>query len=241
MSETEKLLKRLDSLLDRIEPFIPPLPEATTYFTGGAYHLKSYGQKCFFHKIDHPANISLSDLQCIDRQKEQIDRNTQQFLANLPSNNVLLWGPKGIGKSSLIKALLSEYQKKGLNLIEVERKDLAEFRTIIEQLSNKEGHFILYCDDLSFEAVDPIYKAIKVALDGSLSNTPDNILIYATSNRRHLLPEYMSENVASKNSQDDIHLDESIEEKFHFLNVLESGLRSIRLIRINTLRLLITG
>jgi len=192
---------------------MPTLPESITNFTGGAYHWQSYGQKGIFHKIDHPAKIFLSDLKCIERQKELIDRNTQQFLANLPSNNVLLWGPKGTGKSSLIKALLSEYQPKGLNLIEVERKDMTDLKNIIAQLNNKEGHFILFCDDLSFEADDPSYKAIKVVIDGSLSNTSDNILIYATSNRRHLLPEYMSENVTSKNILDDIHLNESIEEK----------------------------
>jgi len=213
VSETDKLVKRLDALLDRIEPFIPLLPETTTNFTGGAYHWQSYGQNGFLYKIDHPANICLSDLQCIERQKELIHRNTQQFLTDLPANNVLLWGPKGTGKSSLIKALLSENKKNGLNMIEVEKNDLSDLRIIIEQLNNKEGHFILYCDDLSFEADDPSYKAIKVAIDGSLSNTPNNILIYATSNRRHLLPEYMSENLASKNIQDDLHLNESIEEK----------------------------
>jgi uncharacterized protein len=213
VSETENLLKRLDSLLNRIDPFIPVLPESTNEFSGGAFRWQSYGHTGLFHKINQPAKIELEDLQCIDRQKEQIDRNTQQFLANLPANNVLLWGPKGTGKSSLIKALLSEYQDKGLNLIEVERKDLGHLRNIIEQLSDKNGHFILYCDDLSFEADDPSYKAIKVILDGSLSNTPENILIYATSNRRHLIPEFMSDNVASQTIQGDLHLSESIEEK----------------------------
>lgn len=213
MSDTEKLIKRLDALLDRIEPFVPAPPKATSDFNGGAYHWKSHSHNGYFQKIDRPTNFSLADLQCIDRQKELIDRNTQQFLANLPANNVLLWGPKGTGKSSLIKALLNEYQDDGLNLIEVEREDLKDLRTIIEQLSDKQGHFILYCDDLSFEADDASYKALKVVLDGSLANTSDNVLIYATSNRRHLLPEYMSDNVASKNINNDLHLNESIEEK----------------------------
>lgn len=213
MSDTENIIKRLDEILDRIEPFIPTLPTKTTDFTGGAYYWKSYGQSGYFQKIERPTNYCLEDLHCIDRQKQLIDRNTQQFMANLPSNNVLLWGPKGTGKSSLIKALLSEYQEKGLNLIEVEREDLRDLRAIIEQLSNKKGHFILYCDDLSFEADDASYKALKVVLDGSLSNTSENILIYATSNRRHLLPEYMSDNVASKNINNELHLNETIEEK----------------------------
>jgi uncharacterized protein len=213
VSDTEKLLKRLGAILDRVEPFMPPLAKAVTDFTGGAYHWKSNTHNGYFQKIDRPTNFQLSDLQCIERQKELIDRNTQQFLANLPANNVLLWGPKGTGKSSLIKALLNEYQDRKLNLIEVERENLSDLRIIIDQLSKKEGHFIIYCDDLSFEADDSSYKALKVVLDGSLSNTSDNILIYATSNRRHLLPEYMSDNVASKNIGDDLHLNESIEEK----------------------------
>lgn len=213
MSDTEKLIKRLDALLDRVEPLIPSFPEAVVEFNGGAYHWKSIGDNGYFHKIDRPTNFKLSDLQCIDRQKSLIERNTKQFLANLPANNVLLWGPKGTGKSSLIKALLDEYKDNGLNLIEVEREDLKYLRKIIELLSNKDGHFILYCDDLSFEADDASYKALKVVLDGSLSNTSENILIYATSNRRHLLPEYMEENVSSKNIKNELHLNESIEEK----------------------------
>ena len=192
---------------------IPPLQDTKTDFTGGAYHWRSNGQKYFFYKIKHPTYICLSDLKCIERQKELIVRNTQQFLENLPANNVLLWGPKGTGKSSLIKALLNEYQDKGLNLIEVERNDLTDLRTIIEKISDKKGHFILYCDDLSYEANDPSYKSIKVVLDGSLSNTPDNILIYATSNRRHLLPESMKDNITSQTILDELHLNESIEEK----------------------------
>lgn len=213
MSDTEKFLERLDLLLERIEPLIPSSPEVTNNFDGGAYHWKSTNHAGYFHKIDHPANYQLSDLQCIERQKEIITQNTKQFLANLPANNVLLWGPKGTGKSSLIKALLNEYQDQGLNLIEVERDDIKDLRNIIEKLNNIEGHFILYCDDLSFEADDASYKALKVVLDGSLSKTSDNILIYATSNRRHLLPEYMEENVTSQNIKNELHLNEAIEEK----------------------------
>ena len=213
VSETEKLLKRLDSLLDRIEPFIPESLEKVTEFNGGGFRWQSYGQSGHFYKVINPANIHLDDLQCIERQKLLIDRNTQQFLSSLPANNVLLWGPKGTGKSSLIKALLNQYMNKGLNLIEVEKKYLNDLRMIIEQLGNKQGYFILYCDDLSFEANDPSYKAIKVVLDGSLSNTPDNILIYATSNRRHLVPENMRDNIDSQSIQGELHLNETIEEK----------------------------
>ncbi len=213
MPDTKVLIERLNALLDRIEPLIPVKPKVVREFNGGAYHWKSHTQNGYFQKIERPANFRLADLQCIDRQKELINRNTQQFLANLPANNVLLWGPKGTGKSSLIKALLNEYQNKGLNLIEIERDDLKDLRTIIEHLSAKKCRFILYCDDLSFEADDVSYKALKVVLDGSLANTSDNVLIYATSNRRHILPEYMSDNVASKNINNDLHLNETIEEK----------------------------
>ncbi len=213
VSDTDKLLKRLDALLDKITPFIPESAAGIDEFKGGALRWQSYGQSGLFHKINVSGRIKLVDLQCIARQKEQIDRNTQQFLANLPANNVLLWGPRGTGKSSLIKALLNEYQAKGLSLIEVERKDLGDLRRIIEQLSGKQGHFILYCDDLSFAADDPAYKTIKIALDGSLSSVPDNILIYATSNRRHLMPETMRDNIASHNVNGELHLNESIEEK----------------------------
>ncbi len=213
MSETDKLVKRLDSLLDKIEPFIPDLPKGINKFNGGAFRWQSYGHSGLFHEIKHATKIRLSDLQCINRQKEKIDLNTRQFMSNLPANNVLLWGPKGTGKSSLIKALLNEYKAEGLNLIEVEKNNLGDLRIIIEQLSEKAAHFVLYCDDLSFEADDPSYKAIKVVLDGSLSQTPDNILIYATSNRRHLLPEMMSENVSSQNIHGELHLNEAIEEK----------------------------
>jgi uncharacterized protein len=213
VSDTDKLLKRLDSLLDKIDPYIPDLPKGINEFNGGAFRWQSYGHSGLFHEIKQATKIKLADLQCIDRQKEKIDLNTQQFLAKLPANNVLLWGPKGTGKSSLIKALLNEYKTQGLNLVEVERKDLSDLRDIIERLGEQQAHFILFCDDLSFEADDPSYKAIKVALDGSLSNTPDNILIYATSNRRHLLPEMMSDNVSSQNIRGELHLNEAIEEK----------------------------
>ena len=213
MSDIEKLLNRLDTLLDRIEPFIPEQPTATTTFSGGAFQWNRHGQIGYFEEISRPSRLKLADLQCIARQKQRIVRNTEQFLSDLPANNVLLWGPKGTGKSSLIKALLNEYQRTGLNLIEIERDDLGDLKQIINRLTKQQGKFILYCDDLSFEADDPSYKAIKVVLDGSLSQTPENILIYATSNRRHLLPESMQDNQNSSMVQGELHLSDAIEEK----------------------------
>ncbi len=213
MSDTDKLIQRLDQLLDRLEPYLPALHDNVAEFDGGAYRWQTIGNSHRIEKITQTSEIHLNDLQCIDRQKHEIDDNTRQFLRELPANNVLLWGPKGTGKSSLIKALLNQYRTQGLNLIEVQRQDLIHLSEIVQQLRDKPGKFILFCDDLSFEANDPSYKAIKVALDGSLSATPDNVLIYATSNRRHLLPETMRDNVDSGSINGELHLDEAIEEK----------------------------
>lgn len=213
MSETDKLVQRLHSFLDRLEPLLPPRADATEKYDGGAFRWRRTGNSGVIQKIDYPQQISLADLQCIARQKEAIIANTRQFLASMPSNNVLLWGPRGTGKSSLIKALLNEFATDGLNMIEVQRQDLDQLRDITEQLRQYDARFILFCDDLSFEANDPSYKAIKVVLDGSLSATPDNVLIYASSNRRHLLPESMRDNVDSHMVADELHLNEAIEEK----------------------------
>lgn len=213
MSETDKLVQRLHSFLDRLEPLLPPRADATEKYDGGAFRWRRTGNSGVIQKIDYPQQISLADLQCIARQKEAITANTRQFLASMPANNVLLWGPRGTGKSSLIKALLNEFAADGLNMIEVQRQDLDQLRDITEQLRQYDARFILFCDDLSFEANDPSYKAIKVVLDGSLSATPGNVLIYASSNRRHLLPESMRDNVDSHMVADELHLNEAIEEK----------------------------
>ncbi len=213
MSETDKLFNRIHAILDRLEPFLPGKMEHIERFDGGAYRWQRLALSGVIQRVSYPTGIRLHDLQCIDRQKSLIVANTRQFLEKLPANNVLLWGPRGTGKSSLIKALLNDFQEAGLNLIEVEKQDLVQLRNITESLREQTGRFVLFCDDLSFEADDPSYKAIKVVLDGSLSDTPENVLIYATSNRRHLLPESMRDNIDSHMEQDDLHLSESIEEK----------------------------
>ncbi len=214
MSDIEPLLNRLDALLDRIEGIIPAPPQGIDAFDGGAYHWQFGEQQTVFHKIKQASPIRLTDLHCIDHQKQQLVQNTRQFLAKLPANHVLLSGPKGTGKSSLIKALLNEYQHTGLNLIEIEQQHLPKLRILINQLADHpEQRFILYCDDLSFSADDMNYKAIKVALDGTLTDLPEHILLYASSNRRHLTPELMSDNVASQNVEGELHLNEAIEEK----------------------------
>jgi uncharacterized protein len=157
--------------------------------------------------------ISLQDLLCIDDQKLQIETNTRQFLAGLPANNVLLWGARGTGKSSLIHALLNRYQAEGLRLVEVGKARLAALPSIVRHLSAEPYRFVLFCDDLSFEADDASYKELKSALEGSVFKASGNVLIYATSNRRHLLPEYASDNEHVRVSQGELHESEAVEEK----------------------------
>jgi predicted AAA+ superfamily ATPase len=163
--------------------------------------------------IMHRAPIRLRDLLGIDVQKEALERNTRQFLHGLPANNALLWGPRGTGKSSLIKALLNEYHADGLRLIEVDRHDLIGIHEIASVIADRPERFILFCDDLSFDEHDSSYKALKAAVDGGVFSPPDNLLIYATSNRRHLLPEMKRENLDSRTVDGEIHYAEAIEEK----------------------------
>ena len=213
MSDTEKILTRLEQLLARLEALLPAALGPAPEFTGGAFQWRRLGPRGGFEKIDRPHRTKLADLHCIERQKRRIVGNTAQFLAGLPANNALLWGPKGTGKSSLIKALLAEYEGQGLNLIEVARDQLTELKPIIQALYREDGRFILYCDDLSFAADDPDYKAIKVILDGSLADPPENILVYATSNRRHLVPEAMQDNERGRIIRGELHPGEASEEK----------------------------
>ncbi len=213
MPSSEEFFTRAIALLDRIEKLIPAEKPAFAENSSVAYRWRVSGLNKTLVPVMATSGIKLSDLQCIDRQKQEIERNTRQFLKNLPANHVLLWGPRGTGKSSLIKSLLNEYSNSDLRLIEVEKQHLIDLPDIVESLNGYKHHFIIFCDDLSFEANDPSYKAMKVVIDGSISNTPDNILIYATSNRRHLMPEYMSENQQSKMIDGELHLNETTEEK----------------------------
>jgi predicted AAA+ superfamily ATPase len=159
------------------------------------------------------STITLDDLQNIDRQKGQIEQNTRQFVQRKPANNVLLTGARGTGKSSLIKACLNAYANDGLRLIEVDKDDLGDLGDIVELISQRPERFIVFCDDLSFEDGESGYKALKVALDGSVAAQSDNVLIYATSNRRHLLPEYMRTTRRTSTSDGEIHPGEVVEEK----------------------------
>lgn len=213
MSEQESFFSRANALLDRLESLLPPAAETTRAEDAPAFRWVRQGYRGVLRPIQDISRVRLNDLLCINKQKDRIVRNTRQFLAGLPANNALLWGPRGTGKSSLLKALLNEYREQGLRLIEVEKSLLEDLPQIAEQLPDQAHRYIIYCDDLSFEAGDPGYKALKVIIDGSLSRIPDNLLIYATSNRRHLLPEYQQDNQNSGIVNGELHYGEAVEEK----------------------------
>ncbi len=213
MSDLVQLIDRADRLLGRIEGLLPQAAAEPDWNSHIAFRWRKLFQRGYLRPVRYPHALSLNDLQRIDRQKTELDRNTRQFLAGLPSNNALLWGARGTGKSSLIKALLNTYADRGLRLIEVEREELVELPDIVEVLYERPERFMIFCDDLSFEADDASYKALKAILDGSVSTAPDNVILYATSNRRHLLPEYMSENQATRIVDGELHHGEAVEEK----------------------------
>lgn len=212
-SQLASFLARAEQLLERIEPLLPPSSPEPDWNSAVAFRWRKHGRFGHLQAVMRPAVIRLADLQDIDAQKERIDANTRQFIARRPANNVLLTGARGSGKSSLIKALLNEYSGTGLRVIEVEKGDLVDLPDIVDLLEGRPERFIIYCDDLSFDAGDATFKALKVVLDGSVASAPDNVLIYATSNRRHLMPEYFDENLESKRVGDEIHPGEAVEEK----------------------------
>ncbi len=213
MSNTDKLIQRAETLIGRIEKLLPAEPAAIDWKASIAFRWRKRGGRSAVEIVRHVHKIGLADLRGIDRQKKIVERNTRQFVDGYPANNVLLTGARGTGKSSLIKALLNKYASRGLRVIEVEKQDLVDLQDIVELIAPRPERFILYCDDLSFEADEPGYKALKVVLDGSVAAASENCLIYATSNRRHLMPEYMSENLVAKRVDDEIHPGETVEEK----------------------------
>jgi predicted AAA+ superfamily ATPase len=211
--ELGDILARADALLGRLEHLLPSQPPAPDWKGSTAFRWRKRAGRGFIEAVTHPHRIALADLCGIENQKRLVEQNTRQFVQGLPANNVLLTGSRGTGKSSLVKALLNKYASKGLRLIEVEKQDLGDLPDIVEQVAARPERFVIYCDDLSFEADEAGYKALKVVLDGSISAASDNVLIYATSNRRHLMPEYMHENLEYKHVGEEIHPGETVEEK----------------------------
>jgi predicted AAA+ superfamily ATPase len=214
MDALAQLVDKAAALIDRLEKLAPAVPEEPDWTHAIAFRWRGLGSRQPLQSIPRPHRLNLADLLCVDVQKRELDRNTRQFLKGLPANNALLWGAKGTGKSSLIKALLHEYAGPGLlRVIEVDRQHLIELPDILDRLYPRPEKFILYCDDLSFEADDAGYKALKATLEGSLSALPANALIYATSNRRHLLPEYPEDNRQAHWVEGELHQGEAVEEK----------------------------
>lgn len=211
----ERLITRVESLMARIESVLPQPLTAPDWSASIAYrYRKRSSGHGSLEPVRHIGNMSLGDLKEIEDQKEKIRRNTEQFVSGKPANNVLLTGARGTGKSSLIKACLNEYSARGLRLIEVDKADLTDLPDIVDVVSGLPEKFIVFCDDLSFEEGEPGYKALKSILDGSVAAATPNVLIYATSNRRHLLPEYMTENLTYTHGDDgEVHPGEVVEEK----------------------------
>ena len=208
------LVGRVEALITRLERVLPHRLEAPDWTASIAFRYRRRGASASLEPVRHVASIGLADLVEVEPQKERLVRNTAQFVGGHGANNVLLTGARGTGKSSLIKACLNEFAGRGLRLIEVDKADLVDLPDIVDLVADRPERFIVFCDDLSFDEGEPGYKALKSILDGSVSQASDNVLIYATSNRRHLLPEYMRENLTYKHTDDgEVHPGEGVEEK----------------------------
>jgi uncharacterized protein len=214
MTNLETLLERAERLLDKLDALIPQPPAAPDWSAAVAFRYRRRGARAQLEPVRLVSTLQLDDLKEIDGQKERLVRNTEQFVKRQGANNVLLSGARGTGKSSLIKACLNAFSARGLRLIEMDKTDLVDLPDVVELVAQRPERFIIYCDDLSFEDGEPGYKALKSILDGSVAQTSENVLIYATSNRRHLLPEYMKENLSYVHTEDgEVHPGEVVEEK----------------------------
>jgi uncharacterized protein len=213
-TELKSLLDQAATLLTRLEAVLPTPPAAVDWGASTAFRYRKKSGVGRIEAVRHVAAIRLADLKEVEPQKERLLRNTEQFVAGRPANNVLLTGARGTGKSSLIKACLNEFAPRGLRLIEVDKADLIDLTDIVDFVAERPERFIVFCDDLSFDEGEAGYKALKSVLDGSVAQASENVLIYATSNRRHLLPEYMKENLSYTHTEDgEVHPGEVVEEK----------------------------
>ncbi|WP_122665768.1 ATP-binding protein [Pseudomonas viridiflava] len=246
-SRLNAFLERADAVLARLEPLLPAPREAVDWSHAMAARWVREGRSGYLLPLEVSLDMRLSDLIGVDLQREQLGRNTRQFIDGLPANHALLWGSRGTGKSSLIRALLAEYAQAGLRLIEIERDHLGDLPRVVEQLQKLPQRFVLFCDDLSFEAGESDYRVLKSVLDGSLEQAPDNVLLYATSNRRHLVPEKESDNLNWQQVDGELHPSEAVEDKIalsdrfglwlsfypftqeHYLNVVEHWITQLAL------------
>lgn len=244
-AELKAFLQRTDALITRLEPLLPSPREPIDWTNSLAARWHREGQGGYLQPLSVSLDLNLADLIGIDRQRELLSNNTRQFVSGLPANHVLLWGARGTGKSSLIRALLAEHAPAGLRLIEIERDHLADLPKVVEQLAGQPQHFVVFCDDLSFEAGEGDYRVLKSVLDGSLERAPENVLLYATSNRRHLVPERQSDNENWQMIDGELHPNEAVEDKIalsdrfglwlsfypfsqeHYLNVVQHWIGSL--------------
>lgn len=211
--DLSNLLQRAERVLEQLEAYLPPAPPAINW-DAHAFIWRRRGARGWLDAVKHIATIAPEDLQHIEQQKEIITRNTAQFVAGKPANNVLMTGARGTGKSSLVKAMLNQFADQGLRLIEIDKDDMGDLPDIIELIAERPERFIIFSDDLSFEDGESGYKALKSVLDGSVAVPSDNVLIYATSNRRHLMPEYAAENLQTTTpATGELHYGEAVEEK----------------------------
>ena len=213
MNDLNHLIARAHEFLGRLEAVLPPAPQPVDWNGAVAFRWRKSNGRGWLQSVPRLSQIQLSNLKGVERQRKAMEQNTRQFVEGLPANNVLLTGARGTGKSSLIKAMLNKYAAKGLRLIEVDKSELVDLGEITDLIEKRPERFIIFCDDLSFDEGDASYKSLKVALDGSINAASENTVIYATSNRRHLLPEYMHENLEYKHVGEEIHPGESAEEK----------------------------
>lgn len=208
-----EIVAQIERVLASVEQLLPPAVGRIQWADVPAANWRCHSFSGFLEPIGAIDDIALDDLLGIERQKKILMENTLQFIKGYPANNVLLWGSRGTGKSSLVKALLNTYADLGLRVIQVDKNDLHYLSDIFMQISAEPYRFIILCDDLSFEPGDPGYKILKSVLDGSVYASPENVLIYVTSNRRHLLPEYFQDNLGAKMVEGEIHHGEAVEEK----------------------------
>ena len=214
MPALDHLIERAEALLTRLEAVLPQPLAAPDWSASAAFRYRKRAGRALLEPVRHIAPMLLSNLLEVEPQKQKLLRNTAQFVAGRPANNVLLTGARGTGKSSLIKACLTEFAPQGLRLIEVDKSDLVDLPDLVDLVTERPERFVIFCDDLSFDEGELGYKALKSMLDGSISAGSDNVLVYATSNRRHLLPEQMRDNLAYKHTDDgEVHPGEAVEEK----------------------------